>query len=144
MKSQLVVMAVVVLMAGCAGDRDAAARRQTASVETPEAAKETFALGSMVTPAGAVPQEAASESFHRGGEVFLSVDMASASSEQNIDVQWLDAQGRILRKETRKVPEGTHYAAFSSGREVAARPGRHRAVIIIDGRRVMEKPFSIL
>ena len=98
----------------------------------------------MVTPAGAVPADSASESFHRGGEVFLSVDVASASSEQNIDVQWLDAQGRVVRKETRKVPEGSHYAAFSSGPEVAAMPGQHRAVIIIDGRRVMEKPFSIL
>lgn len=98
----------------------------------------------MVTPAGAVPEEAASESFHRGGEVFLSVDVASASSEQNFDVQWLDARGRVIRKETRKVPEGSRYAAFSSGREIAAMPGRHSAVIIIDGRRVMEKPFSIL
>lgn len=132
------------LLTGCAGDQDAAARRQTAAVETPELAKQTFALGSMVTPAGAVPEEAASESFHRGGEVFLSVDVASASGEQNFDVQWLDARGRVIRKETRKVPEGSRYAAFSSGREIAAMPGRHSAVIIIDGRRVMEKPFSIL
>ena len=144
LKTQIVVLAAVALLVGCSGDPDAAARHQPVAVDTPEPGNETFALGSVLTPAGAIPQDAAGESFTRGGEVFLSVDVTSASSEQNIDVQWLDAHGNIVRKETRRVPEGSHYAAFSSGRAVAATPGRHRAVIIIDGRRVMEKPFSIL
>ena len=144
LKSQIVVLAAVALFVGCSGDPDAAARHQSVAVETPEPANETFALGSVLTSAGAVPQESAGESFTRGGEVFLSVDVTSASRDQNIDVQWVDAQGRIVRKETRKVPEGSRYAAFSSGRVIASTPGRHRAVIIIDGRRVMEKPFSIL
>ena len=144
MRPQIAAAAVVALLLGCAGDRDANARRQVTAAETPEAAKETFALGSVLTAAGAVPRDSASESFHRGGEVFLSVDVSSASTGQTIDVEWLDAHGRVIRKESRNVPEGSHYAAFSSGREIAGMPGAHRAVIIIDGRRVMEKPFSIL
>ena len=144
MRAQIAVLAVLALSLGCAGDRDANARHQVTAIETPEPATETFALGSVLTAAGAVPRDSASESFHRGGEVFLSVDVASASSQQTIDVEWLDQYGRVVRKESRSVPEGSHYAAFSSGREIAAMPGAHRAVIIIDGRRVMEKPFSIL
>jgi hypothetical protein len=133
---------VVALLTGCA--RDHTNVRPEAAAETPVAAKETFALGFMVTPAGAVPQDAASETFSRGGDIFLSIDVRSAGTGQTINVEWLDGQGRVVRRESRNVPEGSHYAAFSAGREIAAMPGAHRAVIIIDGRRVMEKPFSIL
>ena len=143
MRTPLAAATLFALLACCAVDRGSPAQ-QTNATEAPDPAPETYALGSMLDASGAVPKDAASEAFGRSGEVFLSVDVASASTDQTIEVEWLDAAGQVIRKEMRNVPVGTRYAAFSSGAAVTASAGQHRAVVIINGRRVTEKAFRIL
>lgn len=138
MKALTIVFAV--FLSACRAERHADAP----PAEVVEPSQETFALGSDLTPAGAVAKEATCEAFVRGGSVFLSVNVNGASNDQKIEVEWLDAKNHVMRTETRRVPGGTRYVAFSSGRTAGWSPGPHRVVIVIDGRTVSEKTFAVL
>ena len=135
----------LLLTIGCGAERDRV-RTSDASVgvaeETPS--PETFALGTEVSASGAVPLQAAGETFIRGGEVFLSVDVRGATSEQTIEVKWLDPSGQVLRHDARRAPQGTHHVPFSSGQTKWWPRGEHRAVVLIDGRTVTEKQFGVI
>jgi len=140
------VVAALPLLMSCGVDavNSAATPRHTAAIVEMDLVSETFALGSSVTPIGAVPEDAASENFLRGGEVFLSVNVTGASTAQTVEVQWLAPDGSILRRDARVVAEGTKYVALSSGETKRWTPGAYRAVVVIDGRRVTEKAFGLL
>ena len=145
LKTQVVAIALLTLLAGCSAD--SGSERTHAQLIAPDPAEtsaDPYALGSNVTPAGAVPKDAEGESFRRGGQVFLSVDVASASADQNIEVEWRDGSNRILRRDAKHVPVGSHYASFSSGREVSGIAGPRTAIVIINGRRVSERTFTIM
>ena len=133
-------------LAGCGADRGSGknvqAQAVTATQEEPAA--ETYALGTAVTPSGAVAEASTGDNFVRGGEVFLSVDVSGASTSQKVEVRWVDPTGRVIRTDARQANEGTQYIPFSSGQTANWRPGAHRAVIVIDGRRVSEKAFALL
>lgn len=140
MKSFPGVVAALCLLAACAADHPKP-HQQTIVAEAVDAAPETYALGATLTADGAVPKDAVVDAFPRGRDVFLSIDVSGAHVDQAIEVKWIDPSGRVIRKETRNVPVGAHYAAFSA--PVSA-PGRHRATVVINGRLVSEKNFSVL
>lgn len=119
-----------------------AVSRDVAQQEHPAA--DTFALGTTLTTEEAVPQDAVVESVSRGGEVFLSVNMASASREQVVEVAWFDPWGRELRRNARRAQPGKQYLAFSSGSTTRWTAGVHRALVVIDGRAVNEKAFPVM
>ena len=146
MRPGIALVAFALLMSfGCGAERGRA-RTSNASAgvveETPS--PETFALGTEVSATGAVPEAAAGETFVRGGEVFLSVNVSGASTEQTVEVKWLDPQGHLLRHDARRAPQGTHHVPFSSGQTTWWTRGEHRAVVLIDGRTVTEKQFAVL
>lgn len=118
-----------------------AVREQSTAMEP---SRETFALGTAVTPSGAVAQQSAGDNFIRGGEVFLSVDVGGASSDQTVEVRWVDSQGRVLHRDERHATQGMRYLPFSSGRTADWPPGEHHAVVRIDGRTVSQKSFALL
>jgi len=91
-----------------------------------------------------VPEQASAETFIRGGEVYLSVDVRSASTDQTIEVKWIDPQGRVLHRDARHVPQEAQYVPFSSGETSRWPRGPHRAVVLIDGRTVSQKTFAVL
>ena len=129
------------LTIACARTEEA---RHVVLAENAEPAKEVFALGSAVTQTGAVTAESASDQFPRGHEVYVSVDVTSASTEQTIEVEWRGPEGNIVRVDKRRVPQSSAYATFSSGSTSTWKNGKHTAIIVIDGRRVSEKVFEII
>jgi hypothetical protein len=142
-KSLLATALLCIALIGCGGNAQRAAN--AASNVTPPndaASNQTFALGAQLTPTGAMREDSISENFARGGEVFLSINVTGASQDQRVAVEWLDANGSVLRREARHVGHGTRYVAFSSGRVVAS--GDYKAIVVIDGRRVSELPFAVL
>jgi pyruvate/2-oxoglutarate dehydrogenase complex dihydrolipoamide acyltransferase (E2) component len=145
---KIAMVASVCVAVGCGVDRgsgakaDSSARVATTAADEPS--PETFALGTAVTPTGAVAQSAASDTVLRGGEVYLSVDVRSASTEHVIEVRWVDPAGRVLRRDARQVHDDAQWVPFSSGGTSRWSPGPHRAVILIDGRTVSEKSFAVL
>ncbi len=151
MRSGIALVACLLAAVGCGVDRRSTkaakadvAAEASASASAEEATHETFAIGTAVSADGAVPQQASAESFVRGGEVYLSVDVQSASTDQTIEVKWLDPAGHVLRRDARRAPHGARYVPFSSGKTSRWPRGGHRAVILIDGRAVSEKPFSMM
>jgi hypothetical protein len=143
LKHLIAVVAALSLLTACGAQHSK--RDVSSSVDddvTP--AKETFALGSELTHDGAVAQDAANDRFKRGGEVFLSICTKGSSTDQTIEVAWIDPAGAVIQSQTRIAPRGAHYIAFSSGRTAGWRAGEHHAVIVIDGRRVSEKTFALL
>ena len=146
MRSGIALAAFLLFAAACGVDRGSGkttnATVATASAEEPS--PETFALGTAVSASGAVPQQASGETFLRGGEVFLSVNVQSASTDQTIEVKWIDPNGRVLRHDARRAEQGALYVPFSSGATSRWPRGPHRAVILIDGRTVSEKQFAVL
>jgi hypothetical protein len=146
LRSGIALVAFLLVAVGCGVDRGSGkttnAGVAAAGVET--ASPETFALGTAVNANGAVPQQASGETFLRGNEVYLSVDVRSASTDQTIEVKWLDPHGRVLHRDARRAPQGTRYVPFSSGTTSRWPPGPHRAVVLIDGRTVSEKPFAVM
>ncbi|HVE72254.1 MAG TPA: hypothetical protein VNI54_12870 [Thermoanaerobaculia bacterium] len=140
-----VVFAVAV---ACGADRGTVKKADSgvaaAAAIAEEPSQETFALGTSVTPSGAVPANATSDNVVRGGEVYVSVDVRSSSTEQTIEVRWVDPNGRVLHRDARHVREDAEWVPFSSGRTSQWSRGTHRAVILIDGRTVTEKSFAVL
>ena len=135
----------VLFSLGCTAERaETATSNASMTAIEAEPSPETFALGTEVTATGAVPQQAAAENFVRGGEVYLSVDVSGASSEQMIEVKWVDPDGKVLRHDRRRAPQGSQHVPFSSGTTHQWPRGDHRAVILIDGRTVSEKSFALL
>lgn len=147
MRSGLALGALLLFAVGCGvdrGDGTPAVTGVAAAATTEEPSPETFAIGTAVSASGAVPEQATGETFIRGGEVYLSVDVRSASTEQTIEVKWIDPSGRVLRRDARHVPLDAQYVPFSSGTTSRWPRGPHRAVILIDGRTVSEKTFAVL
>jgi len=141
-----IALPMMVLMIACGVDRGpahgkAAVREQSMTMEP---ARETFALGTAVTASGAVAQQSIGDNFIRGGEVYLSVDVSGASSDQTVEVRWVGPDGRVLRSDARLAVRGAHYLPFSSGQTKGWTRGDHRAVIRINGRTVSEKAFAVL
>jgi hypothetical protein len=133
------------LLVGCGGvERGSSQAVQQGVALTETVARDPYALGTALTPQGAVPENATGETFLRGGEVFLSVDVSSASTDQVVEVKWIDPSGRVLRRDARRAPQGTDHVPFSSGATQRWRPGPHRAVVLIDGRSVSEKTFMVM
>ena len=140
----VVLAAVVPLLSGCRlKNEDAPPAAATAEVHR-EPSRDTFALGADITTTGAIPRDAEGESFRRGSEVYLSVDVRSASRSQEIAVIWLDEKGREIKRQKRSVPPEVRYAPFSSGSTAAWRIGSYRALVVIDGRRATEKTFELM
>lgn len=134
------------VMVGCAGsarDNDVAAEQAALETVTPRVER-TYALGSEVMGDGAIPAVAASESFLKGHEVWLSVNVVSATAPQTIAVEWVDASGRVVRRDQRDVPVDRAFVPFSSGSTGGWPSGESRAIVIIDSRRVTELPFEIV
>lgn len=119
-------------------------KQSVVTIETSKPVHATFALGSSMTHEGAIETESAGDSFRCGVELFLSVDVTSASTDQTIEVQWIDSRGIIAHRETRNVSEGGHYAAFSSGNTSSWSQGTYRAVVSINARKVNERSFAML
>jgi hypothetical protein len=138
----VVVVVVVLVLAGCRGEQERPHVDTRAAVSTPS--RDVFALGTTVTNEGAVPADSTGETFPRGGEVYLSVNVEGASVEQEIAVSWVGPNGRVLHRHEVEVPKGSRWAAFSSGETHAWPAGEHRAVVTINGRRVSERPFSLM
>ncbi len=145
MKLQIAVAASLpLLLWGCGVDRGSGKVVQQSIVITETISRETYALGTAITDRGAVPARAIGETFLRGGEVFLSVNVSRASSDQLVEVKWIDPTGQVLHRDVRRAPRGTGYVAFSSGATSSWPPGAHRAVVLIDGRSVSEKSFTVM
>lgn len=156
MRLLIAAIAALSLAAGCARDGGvseakrqqqasarAASTAETAATDTTGRSQETFALGSAVDFAGAMPANSTGDSFVHGGPVYLSINVASASNGQMIEVQWVAPDGRALHREQRQIPQHAQYAAFTSGTTSSWPEGQHRAVVLIDGRKVTEKAFIL-
>ena len=145
MKVWIAVAAFLPLLWGCGVDRGSGKTVAAAAVtDTENVSHDTFALGTAVTSRGEVPQDATGETFVRGGEVFLSVDLSGASTDPVVEVKWLDPSGAVLRRDVRRARQGTQHVPFSSGTTARWAPGPHRAVVLIDGRSVSEKRFMVM
>jgi hypothetical protein len=134
---------VVVALAACGGEQ----KREhgyTQAVAVANPARDIYALGTSVTGDGAVHADSTGETFRRGGEVYLSVNVEGASVEQEIEVQWVAPNGSVMHRDAVEVPKGSRWAAFSSGETEGWPAGEHRAVVTINGRRVSERPFSLM
>lgn len=142
-KNALVVVVIVVALVACGGEQKREHENgQTVGISDP--ARDIYALGTSVTRDGAVHADSTGETFRRGGEVYLSVNVEGASVEQAIEVQWVAPNGRVMRRDEVDVPKGSRWAAFSSGETQSWPAGEHRAVVTINGRRVSERPFSLM
>ena len=144
MSKSLLVVGVVVCFAVSCVDRGVSVQEHTTQSVAAEPSRDPYALGTSLTPEGAVSKSATGETFRRGGEVFLSINVAGASTEQDIQVEWVGPDGEVLRRAAVAVPQGSSYAAVSSGKTAQWPEGEHRAVIIINGRRVSERPFAMM
>jgi hypothetical protein len=147
LRLQIAAIAALALAASCAGDRGGSDVKNTASAmvatETAEPSQETYALGSTVSASGAVPKEASGETFIQGGPVFLSINVDGASIDHQVEVQWVAPNGRALRHEERLVPRSADFVAFTTGSTDDWPVGQHRAIVVIDGRKVTEKRFVL-
>ena len=145
MRTLLIITTAALLSnAACVRSGSDAPKHQMSATATTDPSPEVFAIGTALTATGAVAENSTSDSFRRGPELYVSVDVTSASTEQTIDVEWLDARGRKVHSDRRVVNRGHGYATFSSGPTHTWTAGEHRAIITIDGRKVSEKHFSLI
>ena len=139
----LTIAAAVVLLAGCGADRGEK-KAQPHDTATADPAAGTYVLGSSVTGEGAIADGTDTEAFVRGGPIFLSIDVAGATTDQTIEIDWIGPRGRIFRHDRRLVRQGARYVAFAADSTARWVPGTYRVIIMIDGRRVNEQSFSVI
>jgi hypothetical protein len=132
------------LLSGCAEEQLSSNTHSAAIVEPARPTHQMYALGTEITPEGAVSARSAGDSFVRGGEVYLSVNVTSATSPQKIEVEWRDADGNVTDREAQEVPSSARYVAFSAERTAEWTPGDHRVVVMIDGRKVTQLDFRMM
>lgn len=134
-----------VTVVGCVDRGEARTFREAvADSRSAEATPQTYALGTELNVDGAVPRSAAGETFTRGGIIYLSVDVASASSAQQVGVVWRGPGGGELHRETRHVPRSARYVAFASGPTATWPRGACKAAVLIDGRVVAELDLALI
>ena len=134
------------LLAACSKGHSAtpiSAQQASPTAEQPRS-HDPFALGTAVDQAGAIPEDAVGDNFTHGGPVYLSVHVAGATIDQTVEVDWMSSENRVMHHERREVDRRTQWSAFSSGRTSAWGHGEHRAVVKINGRKVSERPFTLL
>ena len=145
MRSLLIAAAALSLLSGCAEEQRSSKTHQAAAILEPaRPTHQMYALGTEITPEGAVSARSAGDSFVRGGEVYLSVNVTSATTPQKIEVEWRDAEGNVTDREAQQVPSSARYVAFSPERTAEWTAGDHRVVVMIDGRKVTQMDFRMM
>ena len=142
MKKFMTGAALLPLVMACGAARPA--QQQVVTTDTTKPAGATYAIGTEVTKAGAIAMDSVGDSFRRGPGIYLAVDVRSASTDQTIQVDWLDGAGQLVHRETRTVGEGKEYADFASGDTTRWKPGAYRARITINDRVVNETHFALM
>jgi hypothetical protein len=140
----LMAAALLSLLSGCAEKQLTSKSQQAAILEPAKPTHQMYALGTEITPEGAVSARSSGDSFVRGGEVYLSVNVTSATSPQKIEVEWRDAKGNVTDREAQVVPSTARYVAFSPQHTAEWLPGDHRVVVMIDGRKVTQMDFRMM
>lgn len=143
MRLILIAAVLLPLMSACAVD-NGGSRSPQARVEPAAPTQRTYALGTELTPEGAVAMRSTGDTFVRGGAIYLSVDVSSASVEQRVAVEWRTAEGALVARAEKHVPQAARYVAFESGATEAWPVGDHRATVTIDGRKVTELEFTLM
>jgi hypothetical protein len=143
LKRFLTGAALLPLVMACGAARPAT-KEPVASTDTVRPVVATYAIGTSVTHEGAITADSAGDSFRRGPEIYLAVDVASASTEQTINVQWIDAIGTVAHQETRVIKDAADYADFATGDTTSWKAGPYRAVIRINDRVVNETHFALM
>ena len=77
------------LLVACNVDRGGEERSPAQTTIPTEPAAGTYVLGSSVTAEGAIAENAMTATFVRGGPVFLSIDVRSATIDERIKVEWV-------------------------------------------------------
>jgi hypothetical protein len=109
-----------------------------------DASEDTFALGSRLTPAGAVADNSVQDLYSRGEKLFVAVDLTGSSRPtRDVEVRWLSSDGGQLHRDRRVVDVKKRYATFPSGMTSSWSAGNYRAIVVIDGREVAERPFRL-
>jgi hypothetical protein len=142
LKKFLTGAALLPLVIACGEVRPA--HQEAVATDTTRGLVATYAVGTQVTSEGAISQDSAGDSFRRGPGLFLAIDVASATTDQKIQVDWVNKTGQVVHRDIRNVGEGTRYADFSSGDTSAWIPGPYRAVIRINDRVVNETRFALM
>lgn len=142
----LMVLAVTSLT-HCAQDTEAQGTRtphDPSAYVMADASEDTFALGSRLTPAGAVADNSVEELYARGGKLFVSVDLTGSSRPtRDVEVRWVTSNGKQVRRDRGVFDVKKRYATFQSGMTSAWSAGNYRAIVVIDGREVAERPFRL-
>jgi hypothetical protein len=137
--------AALLLLVACGGDRgDEKALPADLIAGMAEPASGTYVLGTSITGEGAVAEHAAGDAFIRGGPIFFSIDVTGATTDQQIEVEWIDGDGRVVHYDGRLVRQGSRYAAFSAPSTDGWPPGAYRVSVIINGRRVNEQALMLI
>ena len=144
MRSLLIAAAALSLLSGCAEEQLSSNTQQASVLEPASPTHQMYALGTEITPEGAVSARSSGDSFIRGGEVYLSVNVTSATNAQKIEVEWRDAKGNVTDREAQQVPASARFVAFSPEHTAEWAPGDHRVVVMIDGRKVTQMDFRMM
>lgn len=146
--TRLILAGSLTVLCSCAqdsvADEPTPSTRNAPSYVIADPAEDTFALGSKLTTGGAVASPSVQETYNRGENLFLSVDLTGSSQrKREVEVRWQSNKGEVRRNRGVYDARRRRYATFESGMTGAWRPGAYRAVVVIDGRQVAERPFQL-
>lgn len=142
MKSRIAVAAVIAVI-GCARQQpNVVQARPPLVVESP--ARDVYAIGTVLTPEGAVASSSVTDEIPRGGPLYLSVNVSGTSAPPVVEVVWHDPTGKILRQERKEARAQAPFVSFSSGDTAAWRAGRHLAEVFVNDRKVTERAVNLL
>ena len=102
-----------------------------------------FAIGSEIASNGEIVDKGEEKSYLKGNDVFVSVDVASASAASTVGVVWQDAQGRPIAQQRRQVTPEVDRVWFKKSTTPLSK-GNYTAVVVINDRAVSEHPFEVL
>ncbi|MFP3940389.1 MAG: hypothetical protein ACLF0P_08790 [Thermoanaerobaculia bacterium] len=101
-------------------------------------------MGFRVDTAGTIPPDARGQEFRPGQPIYVSMEIGEAPPAASVHAIFLDAAGRKVAEDAKKVPSGAGHLYFDSGDTSDWTPGEGTITIAVDGHQVTEEPFTLL
>lgn len=126
-----------------AGDGTGTPSEATGQAGPPGSWIEGFSVGSGVDTRGAIPQTLRGEEFQAGQRIYVSMEIGEAAPAASVHALFLDASGRQVAEDAKKVPAHVGYLYFDSGDTGDWTPGEGTITLSVDGRQVAEESFTL-
>jgi hypothetical protein len=142
-KKSVLAAAVFMVMSGACSPRPEVRDTPTRAgfVVDADPSQDLFALGTELTPVGAVADRSVTHEVEAGARLFLSVNVQGATVPQTVELVWYDARGKVVDAD-RRTSSNQPFLIFDRTTN-GWQKGTYKAEVFVNNRKVSEKLLKV-